>query len=389
MNILFDLIALQPQDGGKTKFHGGGEYGRIIFEYILQCNTGHKIFGVYNKINKIPEKIKSLCKDHSVEECFVGSASDLGKLLKNKEIDKFIINIPHKYFDLEIPDNVDIIYTCHDLRDLNLSLDKTYKWYSENDGFRGKIKEMILKFNMYERIFSYIKREKRERLKRELMRANTIITVSNYSKYSILNEFPELDLDKVVVSYSPAKKCALLKEDKELSNKRYFLLISTNRFVKNAYRAIIALDNLIDKFPCLDFEVICVGGISRRMKKKINHMDKFSFLDYVEEEELEGLYKNAFAFIYPTLYEGFGYPPLEAMKYGTTVMASAVTSIPEICGNAVIYFNPYSIEEISNRILYILEEKPIFLKERGVKRYNEISKIQVNSLEKIANRILD
>ena len=75
-------------------------------------------------------------------------------------------------------------------------------------------------------------------------------------------------------------------------------------------------------------------------------------------------------FIYPSINEGFGYPPLEAMSKSIPVAASAVCSIPEVCGDAALYFNPYDIEEIANRIVQLAD--PVMhrnMAERGRKRY--------------------
>jgi len=63
-------------------------------------------------------------------------------------------------------------------------------------------------------------------------------------------------------------------------------------------------------------------------------------LDYIERSELLYLHKNAYAFIYPSLSEGFGHPPMESMRYGVLVAASGTSAIPEICQNAAIYFDP-------------------------------------------------
>jgi glycosyltransferase involved in cell wall biosynthesis len=64
------------------------------------------------------------------------------------------------------------------------------------------------------------------------------------------------------------------------------------------------------------------------------------WLGYVNDSELRTLYANAIAFIFPSLYEGFGLPPLEAMALGCPVLASNAASIPEVCGDAPLYFDP-------------------------------------------------
>jgi glycosyltransferase involved in cell wall biosynthesis len=87
----------------------------------------------------------------------------------------------------------------------------------------------------------------------------------------------------------------------------------------------------------------------------------------VPREELAGLYRTASALVFPSLYEGFGQPPLEAMASGTPVAVSRAGSLPEVCGDAAIYFEPTSVDEIADAILAVLE-RPDRLIERGLAR---------------------
>ena len=75
--------------------------------------------------------------------------------------------------------------------------------------------------------------------------------------------------------------------------------------------------------------------------------------DYLDENILENLYRYSYAMLFPSLSEGFGYPPLEAMKYSRPVLASGGSCIPEILGDAPIYFNPLLISDIENAMLKI------------------------------------
>lgn len=78
---------------------------------------------------------------------------------------------------------------------------------------------------------------------------------------------------------------------------------------------------------------------------------------FVSEQELDDLYKNASLFVFPSLYEGFGLPPLEAMKRGVPVVSSNATCLPEILGNAVLYFNPLDVNDIADKIKKVLTDK--------------------------------
>jgi glycosyltransferase involved in cell wall biosynthesis len=87
----------------------------------------------------------------------------------------------------------------------------------------------------------------------------------------------------------------------------------------------------------------------------------------VPREELAELYRTASALVFPSLYEGFGQPPLEAMASGTPVAVSRAGSLPEVCGDAALYFEPTSVDEIAEAILTVLG-RPGHLIERGLKR---------------------
>ena len=87
----------------------------------------------------------------------------------------------------------------------------------------------------------------------------------------------------------------------------------------------------------------------------------------VSREELAGLYRTASALVFPSLYEGFGQPPLEAMASGTPVATSRAGSLPEVCGDAALYFEPTSVDEMTEAILAVLE-RPDHLVERGLRR---------------------
>ena len=138
------------------------------------------------------------------------------------------------------------------------------------------------------------------------------------------------------------------------------------------------------------FKVVALGAPRPEIfTKDIKNTDKFIFRGYVDADELEALYKHAFLFLYPTLNEGFGYPPLEAMKYNTLSACSGVTSIPEACGDAVLYFNPYDIMEIKNRVIEsfdmsIRKEKVSIM----VNQFSKIDKAQQQALENIVELIL-
>src|SRR2546430_274101 len=98
----------------------------------------------------------------------------------------------------------------------------------------------------------------------------------------------------------------------------------------------------------------CVSQISRTICCKrfvsIEILDKVKFLDFVSDEDLPSLYANALCYVLPSLYEGFGLPVLEAMKYKCPVITSDVSSLPEAGGDAVLYVDPTNVADIAEKI---------------------------------------
>jgi glycosyltransferase involved in cell wall biosynthesis len=85
--------------------------------------------------------------------------------------------------------------------------------------------------------------------------------------------------------------------------------------------------------------------------------DRILLTDYLHDEDLRSLYASCRAFIYPSIYEGFGLPPLEAMACGAPVIASRIPALTEIAGNAALFFDPKSVDELTQRILELLDQE--------------------------------
>lgn len=98
--------------------------------------------------------------------------------------------------------------------------------------------------------------------------------------------------------------------------------------------------------------------------------DNIDYLGYVPIESLADQYRNAYCFVYPSLYEGFGLPPLEAMACGCPVIVSDVTSLPEVCGDAALYVDPLDIDSIADGMLKMVSDEALRedFRKRGLQR---------------------
>src|SRR5690606_37098039 len=188
----------------------------------------------------------------------------------------------------------------------------------------------------------------------------TFVVPSEHSKFALRSYFPGLDSSEVRMLYSPSTQVmhadagnSKVLEELQIRKKRYLLLVSGRRWQKNSYRALRALEFLKSNTNYLDdIDVVVVGGAPSSIPKRWRKL--FIFSPYVSTEDLGRLYQDAFALIYPTLNEGFGYPPLEAMSRGTPAVVSSICSLPEIYKDCVLYFNPYHEHEIINRVVNLL-----------------------------------
>jgi len=153
----------------------------------------------------------------------------------------------------------------------------------------------------------------------------------------------------------------------------YLLYIGDLRPYKNLERSLEAFARLNLK----EFKFV-IGGkkdprFFPRVEKKMDDLllkDRVVFLDYVPEENLPHLYSEAAAFVFPSLYEGFGLPPLEAMACGCPVIISNAASLPEVCGDAAYYVDPYNVESIAEGIYRVLTDEVLRsnLIEKGLER---------------------
>jgi len=129
-----------------------------------------------------------------------------------------------------------------------------------------------------------------------------------------------------------------------LESGKYLLSVSSIDPRKN----IPFLIEAFSEWNSADYKLLIAGGKSNSFAiQNINESENIKFLGYVSDEDLVNLYQNAEAFVYPSLYEGFGLPPIEALSLGTKVIISDIPSLREVCGSqAFAYFNPQSKTEL-------------------------------------------
>jgi glycosyltransferase involved in cell wall biosynthesis len=225
-------------------------------------------------------------------------------------------------------------------------------------------------------------------------RAVRIITISNYVKEDIKKELKMVD-EKIIV----------IKEGFDLNSssdsvgyqtilKKYGIISSYLLYVGNAYPH-KNLEKLCDAFIEIkrknpEMNLVIVGGedyFFNKLKQyiKINQIDGVIFPGFVSDKELDAFYRGAKVFVFPSLYEGFGLPPLEALAKGVAVVSSDRTSMPEVLGDTVQYFDPESVDSIIRNIVYVLESKD--RRSEIIKKGEE--RLKLFSWKKMARETLD
>ena len=163
-----------------------------------------------------------------------------------------------------------------------------------------------------------------------------------------------------------------------LGNLNYILCVSSIEPRKNFERIIKVFGEIIKDEKYGDLFLVCAGGAGWKNEAIHNQVkdkgleDKVKFLGYVEEEDLPSIYNGAKFFMYPSIYEGFGLPVLEAMASKVPVLTSNVSSLPEVAGDAAIMVDPYSEKEIYDASISLLENENLRkeLQVRGTERSN-------------------
>lgn len=218
--------------------------------------------------------------------------------------------------------------------------------------------------------------------------ANHIISISQFTKDELMDAY-NLPNDKITVIHEAInrERFSALQIDnfqiptvlKDLES-GYILSVGHIEPRKNYERLIESFRNL--KKEChTPLKLVIVGKKGHHFQKTLKLIEQTRdvvYLDFVSHEMLVWLYTHANLFVFPSFYEGFGFPPLEAGVLGIVSAVSNVSSMPEVCGDAVAYFNPYDVEDMSNAIKKCLTDIHYIntLKDKVLKRVESYSWIE-------------
>ena len=236
--------------------------------------------------------------------------------------------------------------------------------------------------------------------------SDQIITSSQFSKSEIL-KYTSANEAKINVVYfgfnydeysNQAHNFEPVRRRYNLQEK-FFLFVGNVKPHKNLSNLILAFKIILDKK--MKLKLIIVGEY-----KKLINADNESFrllsedpllkantifTGFIDKEELVLLYKNASALVFPSLYEGFGIPPVEAMACGCPVISSNAASLPEACGYGAIYINPNNVDDIAEKMIAIISDSDLvrLLIEKGKENIKRFSfEMFSNNFDKVLRLLL-
>jgi glycosyltransferase involved in cell wall biosynthesis len=219
-------------------------------------------------------------------------------------------------------------------------------------------------------------------------RSNCILTVSEASKRDILHLF-NVAPEKIVVVYNaidshfsvtPSEEAVARVRERYQLDHRFVLYVGNIKPHKNLVRLIEAFDEL-RRGELDDLKLLIIGDQISKLPalRRAVHRHKIHkhvrFLGYLADDQLAILYRLASVFAFPSLYEGFGLPPLEAMASGTPVVTSNVSSLPEVVGGAAVLVDPYDVDAIVDGLRRVLTNPTLAaeMRQKGIERAREFS----------------
>ena len=226
-----------------------------------------------------------------------------------------------------------------------------------------------------------------------LRRTDHIITVSEHTRRDIVARFPFVEKKSTAIllgrdeSFVPKNEVSVL--EKYGIRQPYFLYVGTLEPRKNL-GVLVAAYNAFRKKSGLNYQLVLVGKKGWKINDLLKKIRQSPFqkdiilTGYVAREELPVLYTMSEIFVYPSLYEGFGLPVLEAMSCGACVITSEVSSLPEVGGGAAVYFDPNLAEQLADLMLKLTSNQPLL----NVLSEKSLTQAQLFCWEKTARETL-
>lgn len=333
------------------KLEGIGIYTQEIFKRVVQLMPEHQFYFLFDRAfddafiysNNVTAVVVSPPARHPFLWYWWFERS-IPKVLKEYQIDLFIS--PDGYASLNT--NVPQIITIHDL---------AFEHYKEHTPFL---------------VYQYYKYF----VPKFCKKASKIMAVSEFTKQDIINRY-KIDSNKINVIYNgfENKNETILNptsQSSKLKAHNYFIFIGAVHPRKNVLGILKAYEHFRATF-LQKYKLVIIGRkawMNNELESFYNQMqfkNDVVWIEKIERNNLLQILQHAFALVYPSFFEGFGIPIIEAMSYGVPVITSNVSCMPEIAGNAAILINPSNTNEIANAMNELIINNKLYsnLKEKG------------------------
>ncbi len=334
----------------ESRYSGVSEFSHNLIKEILKLDKKNKYKLFYNSSRNLSSRLPKFEQSNS-------------KIIKTKYPNKIFNNIMQKILGWPKLDR---------LLDVDLFFLPNWGFFATSNKCKRVVVIHDLSSVLFPRYFSIKRRIWHQliNLEKNISNFDKIIAVSENTKKDIVELFkvPENKI-KVIYSGLDGKYRTLLENDVELietKNKynlpdKFIFFLGTLEPRKNVDGLIKAYNIFRDNNKDLDnYKLIIAGGrgwkyrhIFKELEKSVYKND-IDFIGYVDDSDKIALYNLADVFVFPTFYEGFGFPPLEAMACGTPTITSFSSSLPEVVGEAALMIDPHNPGEIAEAIEHIL-----------------------------------
>ena len=380
--ILIDMLPFQHSGG----VGGALSFTKAVYDCLFEYKTDNVfVYGIYDSHRVIAQQYNlfEYAKSHGIE-LYAVSKKPLREFITENSIDCFYIAFGQFYEGIDLTGiKTKVIMFIHDIFDIERCDNKID--YAIIDPYKltlwGRFKRIA---NLASGRYAKQAHNRYHDIMKLYAAENTIsYTVSNYTANALKYYFPEIKKE-IKVCYSPLRKTEItgvienpvLKKLVE-SGEKYFFMIAANRIYKNAGIIMKAFKRISEEY---DVKLITLK-YGKSIKK--SHID----INYLSDADMDYAYKHALALLFPSFFEGFGYPPIEAIVNGTPAIASNVTSIPEVLGNAGIYFSPFYPADLYRAMKLVLDN-PSIKDQELQERAKEITTRQEQDLHKLIKEIL-
>jgi glycosyltransferase involved in cell wall biosynthesis len=373
MKILYDHQTFSNQ-----KYGGISRYFAEIMQYLYKEKISFDLSLLYSENMNLMNRdyfqnlnqLGNLFIPEPLEWLFKGSFPGKGRLF----------NLVHKgkYRNAQISElNQDYSFRTLQINSYNV-FHPTYYHDYYLPIVKKKVPVVLTVYDMIHEFFSkfYLPTQNEYATKaNSILTADKIIAISNSTKNDLIN-YLGVQSEKIEVIHL-ASSLLYYPEKDQNENKDYILFVGNRDGYKNFIPFIKSIVPIFKKFK---INLVCAGGNifskkERLLFKSLEISDYLIHIPFQDDFHLASLYKKALFFVFPSLYEGFGIPLLEAMNIGCPVVCSNTSSFPEVTGDACEYFDPNKTESIFTAVKKILESESYrkILSQKGIDQSKKFS----------------